>query len=235
MQTMVDKGYDNPDLLWSPQHLFSRLQDHALRIIDVRSTHTLVQEGWIPGAIHFDLYGVSLNDTAPQPLQAFMWMIEHLLESRGINLDTPVVFYEDIAGMRAARGLWFLEYLGHDDVHVLDGGFNAWKAAGLPISRELRAPRTTTFQSRPRPALHWSADDLYAHLRDADLAIIDTRSSDEYLGKNVRAARGGTIPGAIHLEWTQNLDALGAFKPGPELRAMYEAKGITRDKTCAPF
>jgi thiosulfate/3-mercaptopyruvate sulfurtransferase len=232
---MADKGYVNPDLLWSPQELQARLGHADLRIIDVRPTHTLVQQGWIPEALHFDLFGISLNDTAPEPLQAFMWTIEHLFESRGVNLNTPVVFYEDIAGMRAARGFWFLEYLGHTDVHVLDGGFNAWKAAGLPISHDMQAPKATTFRSQPRPELHWSADDLHAHLRDADLAIIDTRSDDEYLGKSVRAARGGTVPGAIHLEWTNNLDAQGAFKTGDELRAMYEAKGITRDKACAPF
>jgi thiosulfate/3-mercaptopyruvate sulfurtransferase len=232
---MVDKGYSNPDLLWSAQELAARLGDPNLRIIDVRPTHALVQEGWIPGAAHFDLFGISLNNTAPEPLQAFMWAIEHLLELRGVNLETPVIFYEDIAGMRAARGFWFLEYLGHDDVHVLDGGFNAWKRAGLPISREMRAPQATTFRTRPRPELHWSADELYAHLRDPDLATIDTRTDDEYLGKSIRAARGGTIPGAIHLEWTNNLDAQGAFKTGPELRAMYEAKGITPDKTCASF
>jgi thiosulfate/3-mercaptopyruvate sulfurtransferase len=232
---MVDKGYTNPSLLWSPQELHARWRDAELRIIDVRPTHTLVQEGWIPGAIHLDLFGISLNNTAPEPLQAFMWTIEHLFDARGVNLDTPVVFYEGIAGMRAARGFWFLEYLGHDDAHVLDGGFDAWKAAGLPLSREMQAPRVTTFRTRPRPELHWSADELYAHLRDPDLAIIDARSYDEYLGKNVRAARGGTIPGAIHLEWTRNLDAHGAFKAGPELRAMYEAKGITPEKTCASF
>jgi thiosulfate/3-mercaptopyruvate sulfurtransferase len=233
--TMVDKGYTNPSILWSPQELHARLNDPDLRVVDVRGTPALLQEGWIPGAIHFDLFGISLNDTAPQPLQAFMWTIEHLFEMRGVNLETPVVFYEGSTGMSAARGFWFLEYLGHQDVHVLDGGFNAWKAVGLPVSREMRALRGTTFRSRPRPEVHWSADDLAAHLRDADLAIIDTRTEDEHLGKSVRAARGGTIPGAIHLEWTKNLDASGAFKAGPELRAMYEAKGITLDKTCAPF
>jgi len=232
---MLEKGYANPDLVWSPQELAARLRDSNLRIIDVRTTPTLVKEGWIPGAIHFDLYGINLNDTAPQPRAAFMWMMEHLFESRGVNLDTPVVFYEGVSGMRAARGFWLLEYLGHRDVHLLDGGFNAWKRAELPISHEMQAPRGTTFQSSPRPEMHWSADDLYAHLRDADLAIIDTRTDDEYLGKNVRAARGGTIPGAIHLEWVNNLDANGAFKTGAELRAMYEACGITPDKSCVSF
>jgi thiosulfate/3-mercaptopyruvate sulfurtransferase len=232
---MADKNYTNPGLLWSPQELHARLNDPTLRIIDVRGTYALAQEGWIPGAMHFDLFGMSLNDTAPQPFQAFMWMIEHLFEMRGVNLDTPVVLYEGIAGMSAARGFWFLEYLGHSDVHVLDGGFKAWQAEGLPISHDMRQPRGTTFRSRPRPELHWSADELFSHLHDADLAIIDTRTDDEYLGKSVRAARGGTIPRAIHLEWTKNLDDHGAFKTASDLRAMYEARGITPDKTCAPF
>jgi thiosulfate/3-mercaptopyruvate sulfurtransferase len=232
---MVDKGYTNPDLIWSPHELNARLHDPQVRIIDVRQTPTLVEEGWIPGAVHFDLFGISLSDTTPEPLEAFMWMIEHLFEARGVNLDTPVVFYEGVSGMRAARGFWFLEYFGHSDVHVLDGGFNAWKAAGFPVSHEMPAPRGTTFRPRPLPELHWSADQLNAQLRNTDLAVIDTRTDDEYYGKSVRAARGGTIPGAIHLEWVNNLDARGAFKTGTELRAMYEACGITPDKACVAF
>ena len=87
---MVDKGYSNPQLLWSPQELSARLNDPNLRIVDVRPTHALVQEGWIPGAAHFDLFGISLNNTTPEPLQAFMWAIEHVLELRGVNLDIHV-------------------------------------------------------------------------------------------------------------------------------------------------
>ena len=119
---MTNGGYTNPDLLWTPEQLHGRLGDPNLAIIDVRAAATYAQ-GWIPGAVHFDLYGISLNDTSPQPLAAFMWMMEHLFEQRGVNLDKTVVFYEGISGMRAARGFWFLEYLGHTDAHVLDGGF----------------------------------------------------------------------------------------------------------------
>lgn len=232
---MVDKGYVNADLLWSAHELHARRNDPHLRIIDVRPTPSLATEGWIPGAIHFDLFGISLSNTAPEPQEAFMWMIEHLFEARGVNLDTAVVFYEGGTGMRAARGFWFLEYFGHSDVHVLDGGFDAWKAAGLPTSREMQALRGTTFRPRPRPEIHWSADELHSHLHDANLAVIDARTDDEYFGKSVRAARGGTIPGAIHLEWVNNLGQDGAFKTGAELRAMYEACGITPDKTCVSF
>lgn len=231
---MTDKGYTNPDLLWTPEQLYRRLGDANLALIDVRPAAAYAQ-GWIPGAAHFDLFGLSLNDTSPQPLAAFMWMIQHLFEQRGVNLDKTVVFYESTAAMRAARGFWFLEYFGHTDVHVLDGGLNAWLAAGYPLTTEAPRVREVHFQPRVREALHISADDLQALLGTSDLALLDTRTDDEYLAKNVRAARGGTIPGSVHLEWVNNLDASGAFKPAEELRAMYAAAGISADKTVVAF
>ena len=64
---------------------------------------------------------------------------------------------------------------------------------------------------------------------------LDTRTDGEYNGTTVRAARGGTIPGAIHIEWTHNLDANGAFKPAAALRAMYAAAGVRPDQTVVSF
>jgi thiosulfate/3-mercaptopyruvate sulfurtransferase len=231
---MNPKGYDNPDLLWSAEQLHARLGDPRLVIIDVREATTFAR-GWIPGAVHFDLYGISLNDTSPQPLAAFMWTIQHLFELRGVNFDKTVVFYEGIAGMRAARGFWLLEYLGHDDVHVLDGGFKAWQAAGYPITTEPTQVQAVSFEPRVRAHSHISADELHGLLGSGDLAVLDTRTDGEYTGTTVRAARGGTIPGAIHIEWTHNLDANGAFKPAAALRAMYAAAGVRPDQTVAAF
>jgi len=231
---MSTQGYANPELLWTPEQLANRLGDPNLAIIDVRAAATYAQ-GWIPGAVHFDLFGISLNDTSPKPLAAFMWMVQHLFEQRGVNLDKTVVFYEGISGMRAARGFWFLEYFGHTDAHVLDGGFNAWQAAGYPVTTEASRVREVQFQPRVQESLIISADDLHGLLGSGDLALLDTRTDDEYLAKSVRAARGGTIPGSVHLEWVHNLDAAGAFKPAAELRAMYAAAGMSPDKTVVPF
>ncbi len=231
---MATQGYTNPELLWSPEQLYRRLSDPNLAIIDVRAAATFAQ-GWIPGAVHLDLYGISLNDTSPQPLAAFMWMIQHLFEQRGVNLEKTVVFYEGVSGMRAARGFWFLEYLGHTDVHVLDGGMQAWQAAGYPITTEPARVREVAFAPRVQAPRMVSADDLYGLLGTTDVAVLDTRTDDEYLGKNVRAARGGTIPGAIHIEWTQNLQDNGTFKAADELRALYADAGITAEKTVVPF
>jgi thiosulfate/3-mercaptopyruvate sulfurtransferase len=231
---MTTEGYANPDLLWTPEQLHGRLGDPNLAIIDVRPAATYAQ-GWIPGAVHFDLFGISLNDTSPKPLAAFTWMMQHLFEQRGVNLDKTVVFYEDTSGVRAARGFWLLEYLGHMDVHVLDGGLNAWRAAGYAVTTEAPRVREVQFQPRRRESLHISADDLYALLGSDTLALLDTRADAEYLGTNVRAARGGTIPGSVHLEWVHNLNADGTFKSAEALRAMYAAAGIHPDQTVVAF
>jgi thiosulfate/3-mercaptopyruvate sulfurtransferase len=60
--------------------------------------------------------------------------------------------------------------------------------------------------------------------------VLDTRSDGEYCGTAVRAARGGAIPGAVHIEWTRNLTPDGEFRPAPELRQMYEDAGVTPDR-----
>ncbi len=233
-ELLNSKGYTHPQLLFTPTQLFTRLKDPRLCLIDVRLSHEFAR-GHIPGAIHFDLYGISLIDTGPEASRAFMWMYQYLLQHRGIDFDKTVVFYENISGMKAARAFWFLEYFGHEDVHVLDGGLNAWVAAGYPVTTEVTEPKVSHFQARPKPELFWNAEEVLKHLHDPDTVILDTRSDEEYYARNIRAARGGAIPGAVHLEWTRNLDEKGAFKPAHELKAMYEAAGVTPDKDIVSY
>src|SRR5690606_10849155 len=68
-----------------------------------------------------------------------------------------------------------------------------------------------------------------------DAALLDTRTVEEHRGTLVRAARGGTIPGSVHLEWTENLGPEGAFKPAADLRAMYDRAGITPDREVVSY
>ncbi|MBI3060064.1 MAG: sulfurtransferase, partial [Deltaproteobacteria bacterium] len=122
---MANEEYTRPELLTTPADLQTKLGGSSLILIDTRPAEKFAQ-GHIPGAVHFDLFGLSLVDTSPAPLKAFMYMINHVLEMRGVDLDKEVVFYEENSGVRAARGLWFLEYFGHQNVQVLDGGIDAW-------------------------------------------------------------------------------------------------------------
>jgi thiosulfate/3-mercaptopyruvate sulfurtransferase len=225
----MNKTYTRETLLTTPQELQQKLANANLCIIDVRPAEDYAK-GHIPGATHFDLFGLSLIDTTDAPLRAFMSMIHHVLELRGVSETKEVVFYEDNSGMRAARGVWFLEYYGHPNVKMLDGGFKAWQAAGAPITTDANPPKAATFKTVDRRDVLATVDDVLESLKKNDVAILDTRSIGEYLGTHVRAARGGAILGAIHIEWTDNLDASGKFKSNVDLKAMYDKAGITPDK-----
>jgi thiosulfate/3-mercaptopyruvate sulfurtransferase len=230
----MKQEYTRETLLTTVAELQRKLGPSDLCIIDVRPAEDYAN-GHIPGATHFDLFGLSLIDTSEAPLKAFMFMIHHVLELRGVDETKQVVFYEANSGMRAARGVWFLEYYGHPNVKMLDGGFDAWKAAGAPVTTEATAPKAATFNSVESREVLATAEDVLRSLNKKEIAILDTRSRGEFLGTHVRAARGGAIPGAIHIEWTDNIAADGKFKPNAELQAMYEKAGITPDKEVVSY
>jgi len=231
---MSEPGYTAPQPLTTPAELKGKLGNPELCLIDTRPAEEFAQ-GHIPGAVHLDLFGLSLIDTSPAPLKAFLWMIHHLFEMRGVSEKKDVALYEETSGMRAARGLWFLEYFGHPSARVLDGGIRAWREAGYPVTTDVVLPRASSFALAERRELLATADDVLYALRQKNTSLLDTRSDDEYMGRNVRAARGGSIPGAVHLEWTHNLDASGKYKPAPELRLMYQDLGVTPDKEIIPY
>src|SRR5919106_6035077 len=213
----MEQKYTRERLLTTPRQLQQKLGNPDLCIIDVRPAEDYAK-GHIPGATHFDLFGLSLIDTSDAPLKAFMHMIHHVLELRGVSADKEVIFYEQNSGMRAARGLWFLEYFGHPNVGMLDGGIRAWKAVGGPVTTDAVTPKATTFKTTDRREVLATADDVLQSLNKQDICILDTRSEGEYLGTQVRAARGGAIPGAVHVEWTDNLDSDGKFKSNADLK-----------------
>ena len=189
----------------------------------------------LPGAVHLDLFGISSIDTDPAPLKAFFWILEHLLASRGVSNETPVVVYDETSGIRAARAFWFLEFFGHPDSRVLDGGYKAWAARGLPVTNVAVKPTPTEWAGTRDDTILAGWRDVNDRLGSPDAIILDTRSDGEYLGTTVRAARGGAVPGAVHLEWTNNLQADGTFKPLQELKRMYQNAGVTPDREVVTY
>ena len=232
------KGYANPHLLVSPGELAARLElggpEPLPALIDLRPAEEF-SRGHLPGAVHLDLFGLSLIDTSPAPLDAFLWMISHLLITRGVSADRTVVVCDDQSGMRAARAFWFLEFFGHPDPRLLDGGFRAWSREGLPVSTDSAAPEKGTWSVNRMDERLATWRDVRDRLGRADTIMLDTRSDGEYYGTNVRAKRGGAIPAAVHVEWTRNLDADGAFKTAAELMAMYAQAGVTSDREVVTY
>jgi thiosulfate/3-mercaptopyruvate sulfurtransferase len=225
----MNSKYTREGLLTTAEDLRKKLDSEDLCLIDVRPAEDFAG-GHLPGAVHFDVFGLSLIDTSDAPLKAFMHMIHHIFELRGISEKNEAVVYENQSGMRAARALWFLDYFGHPHASMLDGGMQAWKAAGFATTTEAIAPKAARFKISERCDVLATAQDVLQSLNKNETAILDTRSRSEYLGMQIRAARGGAIPGAIHIEWTDNLDDSGKFKSATELQAMYSRAGITPDK-----
>ena len=224
------KGYAHPNLLVEPADLAAALSETTPPLVlDLRPAESYAA-GHVPTAVHLDLFGISLVDSDPAPLRAFLWILEHLLAARGVATGRRIVVYDEQSGMRAARAFWALEYFGHPAVQLLDGGFDAWQAAGQAVSTTPSAPTATAWTGTPVDDRLATYRDVLERLDATDAVVLDTRSDGEYAGTTVRAARGGCIPGAVHVEWTRNLRPDGTFKSAEELRAMYEPLGVTPDK-----
>ena len=220
----------HPEILLTPDQLDTEIRSNRCPLlIDLRPAEQYAS-GHLPGAVHLDLWGISLIDTDPAPLRAFLWIIEHLFAERGVTAERPVVVYEETSGTRAARAFWFLEFFGHPDVRVLDGGVRAWTAAGLPLSHDHPAPKPSSWKGQRRTELLATWRDVRDRLGSESTTILDTRSDAEHDGTLVRAARGGAIPGAVHLEWKDSVAGDGTLKPADELDRLFTSRGVTPDR-----
>ena len=227
------RGYKNPDLLWAPDRLRRALDAGPPLILDIRTTQDYVA-GHIPGAVHLDLFGLSVRHTGPESLDSFFWMIEGLFGNRGVDHGKTVVVHDERTGTRAARAFWFLEYFGHEDVHVLDGGYDAWEMAAHPVSRDPVKPEGASFKARPVADRLATAETILKGLDDGGCVVVDTRTDGEYHGTEARAKRGGAIPGAVHIEWKNNVED-GAYKNADDLAAIYAPAGVTPDKDVSAY
>ena len=189
------------------------------------------QEFWaghLPAARHFDLFPFHYYDTSPKLIREFTEQMEWIFSALGITGQETVVFYENDAGMRAARGAWILEYLGHPAVKLLDGGIKALRNPQLTTTADPVTPYP--FKASVRPEILASFEDVFEHLGNPGTRLLDVRSEAEYYGENVRAKRGGAIPGAINRDWVLNLDAQGKFKSPAELRTAFSQLGFSPDE-----
>lgn len=234
MESGNPKGYANPYLLWSATLLKERMDDPNLRIIDTRPGERYTM-GHIPGARHFDVYGVNSDDSDEAPLRNFFSMWAFLLGNRGVSFENTIVFYDDFVGNTSVRGFWMLELFGHKDVHVLDGGYRAWERAGYETTRDAEVPQAASFQMAFEPERLATREDVLAAIEDDNHMLLDTRSLGEWEATSVRARRGGIIPGAVWQEWLQHLTPDGEMKPAEELRAQFEAIGITPEKEVTAY
>ena len=227
----MSSHHDDAQFLVDARWIREQRGDRSVILIDTRPAAEY-WAGHLAGARHFDPFPFHYYDTSEKGLREFRAQLEWIFSALGITSAATVVFYEQDSGMRAARGAWALEYMGHRAVRILDGGLKL-AAQELVASAEPFAP--SDFRAEPREEAIASYDYILKRIGRRDVSIFDVRSDAEYYGENVRARFGGAIPGAFHLEWTNALDSNGAFKPAAELRAAFEKLGLRPDTEVIPY
>ncbi len=183
------------------------------------------REGHIPGAVFLDLDGELCGAPGAggrHPLPA-AGEFERVMRRAGVRTGQPVVVYDDADSTAAARAWWTLRYFGHDQVQVLDGGFGAWTAAGLPA--EPGAPGAPAgppgdFTARPggMPVLDAAAAGRFARTG----VLLDARAGERYRGEVEPVDPvAGHIPGAVSAPTAENVRGDGVFRGPDELRARF--------------
>jgi thiosulfate/3-mercaptopyruvate sulfurtransferase len=220
------------DADWAKAHL----SDPNVRLVEVDVDTTSYEQSHIPGAVGWN-WTSQLSDGIRRDI-AGKDDFSALLSASGIGPDTTILLYGDNNNWFAAWAYWQLKLYGHADVRIIDGGRKFWLDNGLPLSTDVPAYAATGYQlPEPSFALRAFRDDILPRLGDPGLTLVDVRSPAEFNGEIIAppgmsetAQRAGHIPGAASVPWAQTVRENGTFKSEDELRALYEAKGVTPDK-----
>ncbi len=215
----------------------------AFAVLDVRGRWAFAR-AHLPGAVRVNWLdyrdGWGRTGRLPSDLTALAAEVALL----GVDQDRPVVVYGDAGNGWGEEGriAWMLRYLGHPDVSVLDGGYDAWVRAGGTVTRARVDPAAGRFVANAQTALRASEDDVAAVAAEpivpaaesgtATTAILlDTRSDSEWNGsRKYFPSRTGRIPGAVHLRWQDLLTPEGTLDRSPAAIQRLRALGITPDR-----
>jgi thiosulfate/3-mercaptopyruvate sulfurtransferase len=234
-------GYARPELLVEPDWLIDHLDDPDVRVIDC-ATLEAYRRAHIPGAVHLPVHYYIKEQGPPgadhgtfvMPPQEF----EALMGRLGVSNHTLVVPYDDNNALVAARMWWVLNYYGHANVRVLNGGWHRWLTEGRQATFHATRPKPATFTARPNPDLIADAEYLKAHLGAPSCQVLDARTDEEWSGTNARGnRRTGHVPGAHHLEWVRFVETADTrrFLPAEEIERLLAAAGLTRDRATVTY
>lgn len=206
--------------------------DARVRLIDLSAAAVYAQQH-IPQALHLEYTRLvrrapPVLGLAPTPSD-----LAAILGEAGIDPDHHIVAYDEEGGGRACRLLWTLDLAGHvGGGSLLDGGLAAWLARGYPTETSSHNAPSSRYPVNMHQGVAVDKDYVLARIGTHGTIIVDARSPAEYSGATVRAARGGHIPSAVNVEWTQALDSTAQrrLRPVSELAALYTQRGVTPDK-----
>ncbi len=187
----------NPELLVTPEIVKQNIDKPDWVVVDCRDLGDYAQ-GHIPGAISFgNSCSRALRDSTSRAFRDIS-KYERLLGKVGIGNDTHVVvYYGDMSDITSATvAFWILEYLGHDKVHVLNGGLDAWRKSGNRLDSKPSIKEPKTFKANVVASRYGSTDEVLqiATGERSGEQLLDSRTPQEHDGTDARAIRGGHVP-----------------------------------------
>lgn len=219
-------------MLIEPAALEGELDQTALRILDTRA-RAEYDRARVPNAVWVDVKSwqdLGRRQGGFQDAGAWAEKVAQV----GVSAGSRVVVYGDNLSS-TARVWWLLRYLGVKDVVILNGGWDLWTKERRPIGTGVPKIPATRFVPRFDADRLAEMDPLKDLLRKGSVKIVDTRSEDEFTGKDARGGRGGHIPGATHLEWKELVAADGRFKTVPQLKELFRQRGILPSETAVCY
>ncbi len=216
--------------LISAQQLKDALNDaNHLLIIDLCSDDHF-SAGHIPGAVHVNPSQLSVgNKPAPGELPCIE-TLQSLFQNIGIDANKDIIVYDDAGSSWAGRMIWTLELCGIE-ARLLNGGRSAWEKAGFDFCTAVSSVQISDIQINIDRSNIADMNEVLKSLDNENVQVWDARSRAEYSGEKVLAERGGHIPSAIHLEWTDLTDEEGYILNKAALERILEDKGIDANKT----
>ena len=225
------------------EELAAHLRDEDVLVCDCRfagdaeTSRARYLSGHVPGAIH--IYWLEDLAAADTTVTTFLPDAEEAakrLGRLGITHEKTVVAYSDGGNLYASRLWHVLAHFGHERVALLDGGIEKWEAEGRPIERGTVLPSPGRFEPRESDSMRGiGAEEILRRLGDRELCLIDVRGAAEFCGQELRAARGGHIPGAIRWPWEENLRPDGTMRDPAEIRARAEAAGLSPEQELVTY
>ncbi len=219
-------AFARPELLIDTTWLAANLAAPNVRVVDMRPRG--YAEGHIPGAVWLDNNDIR-NPKAPPTFLPTPQEFAALMGRLGISNTTRVIAYDERGGLYAARLWWILNYHGHTNVALLNGGWAKWSVDELATNADLPAPTPATFTVKKGTVGVATADDVKAAINAVGTKLIDARTQGEIDGKDLRGIkRGGFIESSIPVYWEDTLDpTVRTFKSPAEIEKVWRSKGVT--------
>ncbi len=223
-------------LIIEPEQLEKQLGQEDLLVVDL-SNRTNYAQHHIPDAVRLECSAILSRRGPVMGLLPSNLQLDEILSDTGVTDERWVVACDDEGGGKASRFLWTLDVLGHTRFSLLNGGMRAWLAENRPVSEGPVSPPAGDFTARRQEEPVIGKDQLLQYLNDPNVVLVDARSPAEFRGEDVRAARGGHIPGAVNLDWVKLMDPARNMRllPDNELREIMASLAITPDKTVVVY